>query len=413
MKTTSMGFPQLIPCAIWVSRMVSLLIHNCRLLDERGMGRPSAILVNEGVISRIGPIDPCVRAERVLDAQGRIAAPGFLDIHIQGAGGADVLDATPEALQTISRACAKFGVTGFLATTIHKPGQENRHLKIAADCCGRDLGGARLLGIHLEGPFISRQKRGMIQPDCIADPAATTLDEIRQLTDGWLKMMTIAPELPGSLDVIRTLVGHGAVAALGHTSATYEETVVGFDAGITHVTHLFNAMPSMHHREPGPIPAVFERTGVSVQVITDGVHIHPAMLRLAFDRLGPERFIAITDAMLAAGLPDGKYIYNGIEYESKNGTARYRDGTLIGTSLGLNQMVARLIGITGCSLATAVKTVTENPARVLGLERHKGRIQVGYDADIVLVDEDLSVYATIVGGRVVYAPSMQTSARQP
>ncbi len=385
--------------------MATLLIQNCRPVGVREIGGAGSILVDNGVIAWIDEGEPSVQAERTLDARGRIAAPGFIDVHIQGAGGADVLDGTPEALQTISRACARFGVTSFLGTTVYRPGQENRHLRVAAEACGQDLGGARMLGIHLEGPFISPQKRGMIQPDCVTAPAATIMDEILTAAGQRLKMMTIAPELSGGPDVIRTLKARGIVAALGHTNANYEQTRQGFDAGISHVTHLFNAMPPMHHRIPGPIVAVFERADVSVQVITDGVHIHPSMLRLAFDVIGPERFITITDAMLAAGLPDGKYTYNGIEYESKNGTARYRDGTLIGTSLGLNQMLARLIHATGCSLTTAVKTVTENPARALGLHDRKGSLKVGYDADIVLLNEDLSVHATIVAGRVVYEAS--------
>jgi N-acetylglucosamine-6-phosphate deacetylase len=215
-------------------------------------------------------------------------------------------------------------------------------------------------------------------------------------------MMTVAPELPGSAEVIRTLVDQGTVASFGHSKATYDETARGFEMGITHVTHLFNAMVSLHHRDPGPLAAIFERPDITCQVITDGVHIHPAMLRLAFQALGPKRFITITDGMQALGLPDGQYLYNDLQYESRNGTARYKDGTLIGTALGLSQLLVRLTQFTPCPPPVAIKTVTENAAQVLGLAQTKGTIAPGYDADLVLFDKDLSVYATIVAGRIVY-----------
>lgn len=382
--------------------MSSFLIENCRLHDADEPSTRRSILVLDGRIQTVGEATTTQRVDQVLDAQGRIAAPGFLDVHIQGAGGADVLDATPEALQTISRTCARFGVTGFLATTVYKPGQENRHLALAADHVGRDLGGAELLGVHLEGPFISSQKRGMIQPDCIGEAAERTLEQILAQLDGTLKMMTLAPELPGAEAVIRALATNGAVPALGHSNATYEEAAQGFQWGIAHVTHLFNAMPSLHHREPGPLTAIFERPEITCQVITDGVHIHPSVVRLAYHALGADRFVTITDAMQAMGLPDGRYTYNDITYESREGTARYEDGTLIGTALGLNQIVARLMQFTGCPLPEAIRTVTENAALILGLENRKGRIEPGWDADLVLLDDDLSVHTTLVGGRIVY-----------
>ena len=382
--------------------MASLLIRNARLYDAAGTDSPCGVLVKDGTIERIGDLSRSAGADRVLNAGGRILAPGLIDVHIQGAGGADVLDAAPEALEAISKTCARFGVTGLLATTVYMPGQENRHLTVAADCVDRDLGGARLLGIHLESPFIAPEKRGMIQPACITSPSPAILEEIYKLTGDTLKMMVIAPELPGNIEIIRALTDRGTVACLGHSAAAYDDARRGFQAGISHITHLFNAMPSLHHRAPGPLGAIFEADNVTCQVITDGVHIHPSVVRLAYAALGPDRFVTITDGMQALGLPDGKYIYNGVEYEARDGAARYADGTLIGTALGLNRMLARLTEFTGCSRIEAVNTATRNPAVVLGLQDTKGAIATGKDADLVLLNEDWSVHATIVAGRIVY-----------
>jgi N-acetylglucosamine-6-phosphate deacetylase len=372
------------------------------LFDQADSRQTTSVLIEDGIIGRVGQIDSAARCDNILDAKGRTIAPGFIDVHIQGAGGADILDATPEALKTISQTCARFGATSFLATTVFTPDQENKHLAVAADYVGRDLAGANLLGIHLEGPFISPQKKGMILPECISAPSLQLLEKIQNLANGRLKMMTIAPELPGSIPIIERLVRSDVVASFGHSNATYEQTLAGFDAGISHVTHLFNAMPPLHHRSPGPLIAIFQAESVTAQLICDGVHIHPSVLKLAFGLLGPQRVIPITDGMQATGLPDGKYFYNGIEYEARDGTARYKDGTLIGTALGLSQLLQRLITFTGCPPDLAIKTVTENPARLLGIEKRKGFIAPGRDADVILLNRDYSVNTTIVGGKVVY-----------
>jgi N-acetylglucosamine-6-phosphate deacetylase len=378
-----------------------LLITNCRFFDVPDDAQTTSILIENGIITQIGQINPPTDCKR-LNAQGRIAAPGFIDVHIQGAGGADVLDATPEALEAISQTCTRFGTTGFLATTVFKPEQKNQHLTVSAEHVGRDLGGANLLGIHLEGPFISTQKKGMIQNDCICPPSIQVLDEILDITQNQLKMMTIAPELPNSIQIIKRLVDSNVIASFGHSSATYEQTIEGFNAGISHVTHFFNAMPSLHHRSPGPLAAIFQTKNITAQLIPDGVHIHPAVLKLAFDIIGPNRFIPITDGMQALGLGDGQFIYNGIEYESKNGTARYKDGTLIGTALGQSQLLERLTSFTGCPFETAIKTVTQKTAELLGIEDRKGSIAPGKDADLVLLDRNYSIHTTIVAGKVVF-----------
>jgi N-acetylglucosamine-6-phosphate deacetylase len=340
--------------------------------------------------------------ETLIEAEGRTVVPGFIDIHVQGAGGADVLDGTEEALATIARTCCRFGVCGFLATTVYRPGGNNSHLAAVRRAVNRDLGGARILGTHLEGPFISLAKRGMILPECICEPSPRVMEDIERLSGDSLRMMTIAPELDGGLAIIRRLAASGVIASFGHSSATYEQTLKGIEAGISHVTHLFNAMPALHHRSPGPLLAIFKAGGPTVQIIPDGVHLDHRVIKFAFELLGAARCVTITDGMQAMGLPDGRYVYNGVEYESRGGAARYRDGTLIGTTLGMTDVVLRFMEYTGCSLETAVTTASANPARLLGLGASKGAVAAGKDADLVVLDHDYSVWATIVGGKVVY-----------
>jgi N-acetylglucosamine-6-phosphate deacetylase len=360
------------------------------------------ILIGEGRIQRIDRTGTIRDFDRRIDARDKIVAPGFIDVHVQGAGGADVQDAATEALERIAGTCARFGVTGFLATTVYRPGRENGHLRVASAACSQNLKGAGLLGIHLEGPFIAKGKRGMIQEDCLAPVDVDTLGRIHELCDGHLSMMTIAPELPGALELIPALRAEGVVCSFGHSQADYGQTVAGIREGIRHVTHLYNAMMPMHHRDPGPIPALLEAEEVSAQIIADGVHIHPAMLRMAVQALGENRLVLITDGTQAMGLPDGRYLYNGLEYDSINGTARYLDGTLIGTSLGIAELVARCIRQGGCSLRQAVRAASYNPACVLGLQESKGSLEQGRDADLVVLNRDLGVHRTFRSGICVY-----------
>lgn len=382
--------------------MTETIIRNCHLYNAGASDERSDILVEGKTIRSVDSVNPEIPAVRVLDAGGRTVIPGLIDIHVQGAGGADVLDATSGALETISRTLASLGTTTFLATTLYKPESDNKHITNVI-VNGTDLMcGAKLLGIYLESPFVSMEKRGGILPDFIASPSREMLDRILDMTGPWLRMMIIAPELEGSLELIEKLVTGGVVAAFGHSNAGYEQAAIGFETGLSHVTHMCNAMAGMHHRQPGPMLAILEAGHVSAELISDGRHVHPAVMRMLFHLMGPKRLICISDGVAGTGLPNGKYTYNEQPYISKDGAACYTNGTLIGTTMGLKEIVDRFMKHTNCSFTTAVDMVTRNPARLLGISERKGRLAPGMDADIVVLDEDGSVWATLVEGKVVY-----------
>lgn len=383
-----------------------LLLTDCRPYDAGDDAAPITVRIAGGRIEGVHPVDAGPAFEPgdadVLDAGGRMLIPGLIDVHVHGAGGAGVMDGTEEALTTVARALARQGTTSFLATSFLHPEQVGAHLPKVAEAGGRDLGGAHVLGQHLEGPFVNRTRRGGIPGSALRSPSARLLDELLDQCEGTLRMMTVAPELPGMMELLPALEAAGVVGSFGHSDASYDEARAAFDAGLRHVTHLYNAMPPLHHREPGPLLAIFEATDVVVQLISDGAHVTPAVVRWTAATLGAGRCACITDALHPSGLSDGRYEYAGRPLEVRDSVARYLDGTLAGTTLGLLDVVHRFAEYTGLPLATAVDTASRVPAEVLGLEHRKGRIAEGFDADLVVLDPDGSVHATLVDGAVVY-----------
>jgi len=348
------------------------------------------------------PRDPRDPAELV---EGWIT-PGLIDLHLHGAGGRDLMEGSAEAVQAVSRTLAAHGTTAYLATSVvRRELQTNRHLEVAAELCREDVDGAVPLGIHVEGPYVNPARGGLIRADRIWPPDTEDLSRLLKFARGALRMMTMAPELPGALKLLPILSDSNAIGSLGHTEATLAQARAGFRQGIRHVTHLYNAMRGLHHREPGTLGAVLLDHGVTAQLIADGVHVHPEILRWTTRVLSPEALVLITDALPSAGLPDGTYAYDGRPYESKGGSAWHhgeKGDRLFGTTLLLDEMVRRAGRFMEVSFPQAIAMASLNPARALGLENRLGRLVAGCQADLVVWDETLQVVETIIRGRTVW-----------
>ncbi len=330
--------------------------------------------------------------------------PGMIDVHMHGAAGADFMDATPKALATISKALPQEGITSFVPATmtVEPPGIETALRNANTYCSQAHTTGAEILGINLEGPFVAPIKAGAHNAEYSQEPNIKAIKRWQELAPDLIKLVTIAPELPGSQKVIEYLTKNNIVASIGHSNATYAEAEAAIAAGAKHATHLFNAMHAIHHREPGIAIAALLNPQIVVEVIADGVHLHPAMLQLVMKLKGPTGIVLVTDSVRAKHLGDGSYNLGGQKVIVKKGVARLEDGTLAGCTLSMDQALRNIIKFTDCSLADAVHMATTNPAKQIGVFDTKGSIAVGKDADLVVLDEKLHVRMTIVKGKIVF-----------
>lgn len=331
--------------------------------------------------------------------------PGFIDVHIHGVNGADTMDATKEALDTMVTALPKEGTTGFLATTIT---QEAKQIELAIKNAGEYIenqslqGKAEILGIHLEGPFVNSKKAGAQPIQYIIDPDLELFKRWQALAKGTIKLVTLAPEQPGGLEMVRYLRENGVIPSIGHTDATFEQVNEAIEAGANHVTHLYNQMRGLHHREPGVVGAAFLRDELKAEMIVDGVHIHPEMVNLAYKQKKSEGIILITDSMRAKCLKNGKYDLGGQEVTVRNGKAVLEDGTLAGSILKLGNAVKNILSFTSCTLKEAIEMASVNPAKQLKLYDRKGSISIGKDADIVILDDQMDVFMTFCRGELAF-----------
>ncbi|MFG3202857.1 N-acetylglucosamine-6-phosphate deacetylase [Streptomyces sp. NPDC048192] len=337
----------------------------------------------------------------VIDVSGHWLIPGFVDIHNHGGGGAS-FSGTADDVLTAVRTHRAHGTTTLVASTVT---DEMDLLVRQAGKLSELAEQGEIAGIHFEGPFISPCRKGAHSEALLRDPDPA---EVRKLIDaarGRAAMVTLATELPGGVDSVRLLAEHGVIAAIGHTDATYEQTVEAIDAGATVATHLFNAMPALGHRAPGPIAALLEDERVTVELINDGTHLHPAALQLAFHHAGADRVAFITDAMDAAGTGDGRYMLGPLEVEVSDGVARLVEGgSIAGSTLTLDRAFQRAVTVDGLPVQDAVTALSANPARLLGLFDRIGSLEPGKDADLLLVDADFGLKGVMRRGEWVVTP---------
>lgn len=339
----------------------------------------------------------------IIDAAGGFIVPGFIDIHVHGGGGADAMDGNYGALKEIAKVHSKSGTTAFLPTTMTMSKEEIlRSLESISEAYRKGTGTAEILGIHLEGPFINPSKKGAQKEEHIVEPSVKEFLEFDKASGNLIRIVTIAPEMPGAIELIRWLHENNIITSAGHSDATYDQVREGVKNGLTHITHIFNAMRGFNHREPGIVGAALSSQELMIEMIADGVHLHPVTMNMILKVKEHDKIILITDAMSAAGKPEGIYSLGGQEVMVSGNSARLKDGTLAGSILTLDKAITNMLDITGISLIEAIKMVTVNPAKCLGIENKKGSLEPGKDADIVILDEKLEVRATLVKGRVVY-----------
>jgi N-acetylglucosamine-6-phosphate deacetylase len=363
--------------------------------------RHVTVIARDGVIERVTSDTLAETGAAQIDASESTVVPGFVDIHVHGALDCDTMDATPQTLEVMSTFYASHGVTSFLPTTMT---ETREHIDAALDniklMMARGVPGAQILGAHVEGPFLNAKQCGAQSPDLIR-PARR--EEYGRWFDlGIVRLMTIAPEIAENSAMIEDAQRAHVTLAIGHSDADYATACRSFTQGVTQATHTFNGMRGLHHREPGTAGAVLASDDVVAQVIADNVHVHPGVMKIIYKCKTAERLALITDAIEAVGLGDGTYRLGPQDITVRNGQARTASGSLAGSTLTLDVALRNIMKATGCRLNEAVEMATLTPARSINVGDRKGNVAPGYDADLTVLNADLEVQSTIVGGKVVY-----------
>jgi N-acetylglucosamine-6-phosphate deacetylase len=386
--------------------MTVTAIYASRILTPQEELLDTVIIVEDGRITAIGHRDEVKIPEGATDyvASGMTVVPGFVDVHIHGAGGHDVMEATPAALDCITSTVARHGTTSILATTVTASVDETckslegiaQYIRSHEQQESTSLS-AEILGIHLEGPFISKGRRGVHPLDAIARPSIEILDKFRAASDGLIRILTVAPEIPGALKLITAAASNGIVAAIGHTDADYAQTRAAIQAGARHAVHFYNAMRPFTHRDPGVIGAILTEPDVTAEVIADGVHVAGPAIQVLLGTKGFDTVLLASDATAATGMPDGKFRLGTFEVTVKDGVSRNSEGNLAGSTLTLDRALRYIVAL-GVPLIDALRMATILPARRLGLAGKKGIIAIGADADLVVLTPDLRVAGVMTRG---------------
>jgi len=384
-----------------------IVIRHACIYTPLTLIRDGYIVVENGLIKEIGREPYSGSNGEVINAEDLLVSPGFIDTHIHGYGGRDTDEADVEAIYTISRGLVKHGVTSIVPSSVTMP--HEALVKIAESI--REAGnewspekGARILGLHLEGPYLSVEKAGAQNKKYIRPASIKELEEYIRASGGLIRQITVAPENPGALDLITYAVAHGITVSIGHTNATYEQTRLAIERGARKATHTFNGMRGIHHREPGPAIAVLEDDGVYIELITDFIHISPPVVRFVIKHVGPHRMVLISDSISATGLPDGTYELGGLKVIVKNGVPRLADtGALAGSTLTLDRAVKNVYSL-GFDLRETLMMASYTPAASINaLYRDKiGLLAPGFKADMVFLDEGLNVVKTMIDGEIIY-----------
>ena len=387
--------------------MSTLLIHAGRALTPTTEINDAGILIRDGTIEAIGARSEMTlpTGAREIRATDKTAIPGFIDVHIHGAGGHDVMEGTGAALRAIARKVSEYGTTSLVATTV--TASTDQTLRAVAGIAGyitqqheTDEPRAEVLGIHLEGPFISKGRRGVHPSEWIQLPSAETLNRFLKAAAGNTRILTIAPEVLGAAPCIDAAREAGLVVSMGHTDATYEQARAAMARGARSATHVYNAMRPFSHRDPGVIGAVLTSLEVNAELIADGVHVEEGAMKLLLLAKGAAHVTLVSDGLSATGMPDGKYMLGGLEVTVSGGVCRNADGVLAGSTLTLDRALRNVVAL-GISLPDAVRMLTLNPASLLGIEFKKGSLRVGADADILLLGEGLHLEGIWARGAVV------------
>jgi len=375
-----------------------MLIKNCNIiyLDKIELG---SVLVENGKIKEINPKN--YNGNEIIDANGLYLSPGFIDVHIHGAAGHDTMDGTFEAINEISKSIVKHGTTSFTPTTMTVSVDAIRKsMEVIKEAKIKGTDGALVLGAHLEGPFINPGAIGAQNPNFLIPPTIENYNAMVGDCEDAVVSITIAPEVPGAKELIKVLSSKGVVCSIGHTKATYEEALEGIKCGCGHSTHLFNAMTPFTHREPGVVGAIFD-TDITTETISDGIHVAYPSLRIAYKQKTTDKVLLVTDAMMACSMPDGMYSLGGQDVVVKENAARLLNGSLAGSVLTLDLAIKNVYKNVGISLHEAVKMASYNPAKHCKVADRKGLIKEGYDADLVLFDEDINIKKVFVSGREI------------